>query len=353
MHERPTRLLSADEAGIAAAATILRAGGLVAFPTETVYGLGANAFDAEAVAGIFRAKSRPAEDPLIVHLPDAAHLGRVVRHLPGEARTLARAFWPGPLTLVLSRTPDLPHAVTAGLDTVGVRVPAQPVARALLGAAGLPIAAPSANLFARPSPTRAEHVLEDLRGRIDALLDGGPTALGVESTIIDLSGARPRLLRPGGVPAEAIEAALGRPLLPPPAPGEAAGPQKAPGLLDTHYAPRTPLVLITGSGDPSATRSRLRDEVCQAAASGQRVGVLLLEEDRDLVPAGVASEPVGTWGDPAASAARLFDALRALDRARLDVLYARDLADPVGGLGRALADRLRRAASRRIAAESR
>lgn len=409
--ERSTRVLRADGLGIAAAAAILRAGGLVAFPTETVYGLGADALSVEAVRSIFLAKGRPPEDPLIVHLAEGADVPRVARVLPEAARTLAEAFWPGPLTLVLPRHADVPLEVTAGLDSVGVRVPSHPVARALIRAAGLPVAAPSANLFSRPSPTRAEHVLEDLRGRVDAVLDGGPTPVGVESTIVSVSEAGAvHLLRPGGVPVEAIEATLGRPLGPPSgraasaaasgvaadaprpgalglsaggaardepdprnlAPGAAStgfpdgdavqrdpgsdlaarpastAPLLAPGLLETHYAPRTPLALV--GGEPLAARARLRDEVQRALAAGQRVGVLLLEDDADLglEAAGATVERLGAWAEPAISAARLFDALRALDRAGLDALYARHLADPTSGLGRALADRLHRAAARRI-----
>jgi L-threonylcarbamoyladenylate synthase len=345
-----TLVLAPDAAGIARAAALLRAGGLVAFPTETVYGLGANALDAEAVAGIFRAKGRPAEDPLIVHLAAAADLPRVVRAVPRRAERLAAAFWPGPLTLVLPRTDAVPAAVTAGLDTVGVRVPAHPVAHALLAAAGVPVAAPSANLFSRPSPTRAAHVLADLRGRIDAVLDGGPTPVGVESTIVDLSAGAPRLLRPGGVPAEAIEALLGEALDAGPHPatnGGAGVPQVAPGLLETHYAPRTPLVLVADA-DPARARAHLLAEVAGAVRAGRRVGVLALDEDRADLPPGVVAEPVGAWDDPAASAARLFHALRALDAAGLETLYARPLAEPSGGLGRALADRLLRAAARRV-----
>jgi L-threonylcarbamoyladenylate synthase len=337
---RQTRLLPATREGIAQAAALLRAGGLVAFPTETVYGLGANALAATAVLGIFKAKGRPAEDPLIVHLAGGEQLERVARSTPyGDA--LAARFWPGPLTLVLPRLDSVPLEVTAGLDTVAVRVPAHSMALALLDATGLPIAAPSANLFGRPSPTTPEHVLADLAGRIDAILQGGPTTVGVESTIVDVSGERPRLLRPGGLVAEAIEDALGVRLLPPP-PRLSAGPQLAPGLLEVHYAPRTPLTLIVG--EPQAARPRLVSEVSSAIARGRRVGVLLLLDEADVFDPGVRREVVGRWNDPERSAARLFAALRALDAAGLDLLFARDLADPNRGLGRALADRLRRAA---------
>ena len=345
-----TLVLAPDGAGIERAAAILRDGGLVAFPTETVYGLGANALDAAAVAGIFRAKGRPAEDPLIVHLASADQIGVVARDVPERAARLARRFWPGPLTLILPKTPAIPDAVTAGLDTVGVRVPSHPVAHRLLVAAAIPIAAPSANLFARPSPTRAEHVLEDLGGRVDAVLDGGATDVGVESTIVDVTGARPRLLRPGGTPAEAVEAALGGRLLPPPPRGRHEQGLPSPGLLDVHYAPRTPLTLIVGT--PRAAKARLATEIRRALADAHGVGLLQLDDDADLTDPGVVAAPIGRWGDDAALAARLFDALRALDRSGLDLLFCREVADPAAGLGRALADRLRRAAATVIEAEA-
>ncbi|MBV9169658.1 MAG: threonylcarbamoyl-AMP synthase [Chloroflexi bacterium] len=333
--------LAADAAGIQRAAAILRAGGLAAFPTETVYGLGANALDPVAVRRIFEAKGRPADDPLIVHLASVDWLERVAE--PNDrAFTLAAAFWPGPLTLVLPRRPSVPLEVTAGLDTVAVRVPSHPIAHALLEACDLPLAAPSANLFSRPSPTRARHVLDDLDGRVDAVLDGGPTDVGVESTIVDVSKEAPRLLRPGGVPAEAIARVLGSPLQDPPP--VRTGAQLAPGMLPTHYAPRTPLVLI--SGPPDVARDRLRAEVHAAVSGGRRVGVLALADD-DL-PHGAELQRVGSYDDPASVATTLFDALRTLDALHLDVLFARQLADPGVGLGRALADRLRRAAQREI-----
>ena len=339
---RHTRVLSADASGVAEAAAILRSGGLVAFPTETVYGLGANALDATAVRGIFEAKERPANDPLIVHLGDATELVRVaVANAASEL--LGARFWPGPLTLVLFKQPRVPAEVTAGLDTVAVRVPAHPVACELLQATALPVAAPSANRFGRPSPTRARHVLNDLDGRIDAVIEGGPANVGVESTIVDVASATPRLLRPGGLPAEEIEEVLGVALLPP---GPARlGPQAAPGLLPVHYSPRTALTLIVGPS-PSA-RDRLIREVQLALSQDQRVGVLALDDDVSCLPQEARLEIVGHWSDPATTAQRLFDAVRALDAARLDIIYARDLADPTLGLGRALADRLRRA-SRRI-----
>ncbi|MDQ6674558.1 MAG: L-threonylcarbamoyladenylate synthase [Chloroflexota bacterium] len=377
---RHTCLLASDDAGIAAAAALLRGGGLVAFPTETVYGLGADALASRAVRGIFQAKGRPADDPLIVHLAAADQLEHIA-HGNDVAARLAKRFWPGPLTLVLPKRPNVPPEVTAGLPTVAVRVPAHAVAQALLRRSGLPLAAPSANLFGRPSPTRAAHVLQDLDGRIDAVLDGGPTTLGVESTIVDLSCTPPRLLRPGGLAAEEIESVLGQRLVRLSPTTSSEGPQSAPGLMSVHYAPRTPLTLIVGS--TPAARVRLQAEVAAAVTAGHRVGVVALEEDvangqwlarsgqrpaadgespgatgQSRVRGGQPSvggrqsavrvEVVGSWSDPAASAARLFEAIRALDAANLDVLFVRELADPSVGLGQALFDRVRRAAQRII-----
>jgi L-threonylcarbamoyladenylate synthase len=337
----PARRLAPDPAGIAAAAAILRSGGLVAFPTETVYGLGAHALNPLAVRRIFEAKERPADDPLIVHL----HAARCVMQIaqPDQrAERLAERFWPGPLTLVLPKRDVVPREVTAGLGSVAVRVPSHPIAAAILREAAIPVAAPSANLFGRPSPTRAEHVLADLDGRIDAVLDGGPAEVGVESTIVDLTTPQPRLLRAGGLPAERVEEVIGTELaivLP-----ARQGAQLAPGMLASHYAPRTPLVLVVG---PEA-RARLLDEV----RSHTRVGVLALEEDVADLPNGVCVELVGSWSDPDRSARQLFNALRTLDLAGCDVLLARELADPQRGLGRALADRLRRAAQRVVDSQS-
>jgi len=343
MARRHTRLLSADASGVAEAAAILRSGGLVAFPTETVYGLGANALEAAAVRGIFEAKGRPADDPLIVHLADATELTHVaVANAASEL--LGARFWPGPLTLVLPKQPIVPAEVTAGLDTVAVRVPSHPVARSLLRVTSLPLAAPSANRFGRPSPTRAQHVLDDLDGRIDAVVDGGPANVGVESTIVEVACATPRLLRPGGLAAEEIEDVLGARLQQ--AGPSQLGPQAAPGLLPVHYSPRTALALVVGPAQ--SARDRLIHEVDVALNATQRVGVLALEDDVGSLARGARLEIVGAWSDPAATARRLFDAVRALDAANLDIIYARELADPALGLGRALADRLRRAARRII-----
>jgi len=332
-----------DPVAIARAADCLRGGGLVAFPTETVYGLGAHALDRGAVARLFQAKGRPATDPLIVHVAAFADVAALAARTPDLARTLATRFWPGPLTLVFERASVVPLEVTAGLETVAIRVPAHPVARALLEAARLPIAAPSANLFSRPSPTRAAHVLEDLAGRIDLLLDAGPTPLGVESTVLDLTQASPVVLRPGGITLEALRAVV--PEVAARAPVSSPDrPMPSPGLLPRHYAPRTPLTLY--EGDPAAVRDRLHAAVREALAGGQRVGVLATAEQarlfRDLP---VLVSEMGSERDAAEVAGRLYAALRELDAAGLDVIVASDVPRE-DGLWRALRDRLHRAAAR-------
>lgn len=321
-----TERLAADTAGIARAAGLLRAGRLVAFGTETVYGLGADATDAAAVAAVFAAKGRPLFNPLICHYADAdAALADIAPN--DAARRLASAFWPGPLTLVLPREQRCPVALLtgAGLDTLAVRVPAHPVAQALLRAVGRPVAAPSANPSGRISPTTAGHVLEGLAGRIDAVLDSGPCSVGLESTVLDLSGATPTLLRPGGIPAEALAAVLGDM---PPRPPQAVGTgPRSPGQLASHYAPRLPVRLGATNVAP--------DEA-------------LLAFGPPLTGAGVTFQ-LSAGSDTIEAAAKLFAGLRALDDAgaRLGLRAIAAMPVPESGLGLAINDRLRRAAAPR------
>src|SRR5690242_6187855 len=260
-------VLRVDAAALARAAAVLRGGGLVAFPTETVYGLGANALDPAAVARIFAAKGRPATNPLIVHVAEAAEAVRVAAAWPEAAARLAERFWPGPLTLVLPRRDTVPDAVTAGGPTVAVRVPAHPVARALIRAAGVPVAAPSANRSTQVSPTRAAHVLTGLDGRIDLLLDGGPTAGGLESTVLAVTASPPRLLRRGLVRPGEIEAVVGALARSGPVAAATGQVLPSPGMLGRHYAPRAVLQCVEGSG---------RDRVRDLQGTGLRVGWLAL-----------------------------------------------------------------------------
>jgi len=307
-------------------------GGEVAMPTETVYGLGANALNALACAGIFAAKERPFFDPLIVHVADLEMAERLTTGLSATARLLAERFWPGPLTIVLGRNDEgrmtndegkgVPDIVTSGLPTVAIRMPSHPVALELIRLAGCPVAAPSANLFGRLSPTTAQHVAEQLGERVDFILDGGPCAVGVESTIIDLSGATPTLLRPGGVSLEALQSVIGQIAV---ATGNSEQPT-APGQLASHYAPRTPLVLFTGQ--PPQT------------PLGQQAGLITLRPSAHAKQFTMAASLSAT-GNLAEAATNLFAALHQLDARGLDIIFAEAL--PEVGLGRAIMDRLRRA----------
>ena len=316
-------VLRADTAAIASAAAALGAGACVAFPTETVYGLGAVAFDARAVAQIFEIKARPTFDPLIVHVLDAEMLARVVRDVPPLAARLAEKFWPGALTLVLAKRPEIPGIVTAGLETVAVRMPAHPVARALLAATKMPIAAPSANPFGRLSPTSAEHVRAQLGERVEIVLDGGATLLGIESTIVAFDPV-PTLLRHGAIAREAIEAEIGS-LLDATAPTEGSAPQ-APGQLLQHYAPRTPIRVID--------RLPPLERRANAAYLGFQQGAEGYAAQRVLSPEGSESE----------AAAHLFEYLHELDALGLERIDAARV--PQRGLGAAIADRLARASAR-------
>ncbi|MCS7251208.1 MAG: L-threonylcarbamoyladenylate synthase [Thermoflexus sp.] len=327
---------------IARAAEILRQGGLVAFPTETVYGLGADGLNPVALARLFEAKGRPATDPVILHIIDLGALPQLAREIPTVAWTLARRFWPGPLTLVLPKQPIVPDLATAGLPTVALRMPAHPVARAVIRAAGVPIAAPSANRFGHTSPTTAQHVLEDLTGRIDLILDAGPTSIGVESTVVDLTRPVPTILRPGGLPREALEAILGPIAV---FDRSVAGPAPAPGMLPKHYAPRAEMVVLIGS--EGWLRSQLRELAIRYLREGYRVGLLIAEEDQPAVadlPVEIAV--LGSEGDLEGVARRLYPAMRDLDARGPDLILARDFGTQ--GLGLAIRDRLIRAAGGRV-----
>lgn len=317
--------------GVARAAEILRTGGTVAFPTETVYGLGANALDDAAVARIFAAKERPGWDPVIAHVSGREMVDRVAE-VPAGAERLMEAFWPGPLTLLLPRKAAVPDRVTAGRPLVGVRMPRHDLALALIRQAGIPVAAPSANRFGRTSPTTAAHVLEDLEGRIDAVLDGGATEVGVESTVIGPSenGAGWVIYRPGGVSQEALEGVLGEVAVFQPV--ERVGEPESlpsPGVGIRHYAPRARLVLVSGG------------ELAEAVAGGgPKVGVMLPEGWETSGAAFVYRW--GAWGDGEALARRLFAGLRELDDAGAEVIVCP--VPEMGGIGEAIRDRLRKAA---------
>lgn len=321
---KSTRTAKAGAASLREAATLLRAGRLVAFPTETVYGLGARAFDAAACRRVYAAKGRPSTNPLIVHVDGPEMLSRVARRVSPLSRRLMEAFWPGPLTLIFDKTAAVPSAVTGGRGTVAVRCPSHPAALALIRALGEPVAAPSANLSGRPSPTAAAHVLRDLRGRTPLILDGGPCRRGLESAIVDARGRRPVLLRPGTISPEAIARAAGAAVA---APGRGAPP--APGTRHKHYAPSCPVVLIP----PALVRKGF-------AGLGRRDGLVHRSAWKGAKPA-FARRVRGGVED---YARELFAALRAAETARVRTLYVETVPD--AGVGRAVMDRLRRAAAR-------
>lgn len=328
-----TELCQADDVSIRRAAALLRAGELVAFPTETVYGLGADALNAEASARIFAAKGRPADNPLIAHIAGESGLAGLIAGEPCAcARKLMRAFWPGPMTLIFPKSPRVPREVTAGLDTVAVRMPSHPVARALISAAQTPIAAPSANRSGRPSPTTAAHVLEDMEGRIPLILDGGPCEVGLESTVVDVTGARPRILRPGGVTLEMLEGIVGdvdvdegvlHQL-------QAGSQARSPGMKYKHYAPKGEVTIVTG---PRAAQeiARLYD-----AADGRAAILAFSQADYGARRVYRLKNAPG----------ELFAALRQLDEDGMETIYAEDV--PTAGVGLAVMNRLMRAAAFRV-----
>lgn len=325
---------------IASAARILRRGGLVAFPTETVYGLGGHAFNARAVRKIFRVKGRPQDNPLIVHIASVQQIWQLVDSLPVMFWALAEKFMPGPLTIVVRKSRRVPAFVTAGLETIAVRIPDHPVARALLKATAAPIVAPSANISGRPSPTTASHVREDLDGRIDAILDGGSSRVGLESTVVDITGRVPIILRPGGVTGEQIQKALGvrvrlaRPVKHRP---------KSPGMKYKHYAPRAEVVVFEGK------RSSVWRTMVHAAARlqrrGVRVGAMAEDQAGAKFSEGVLFFSLGETG--ARGAARLlFRGFRSLDAQNVDMILCQGFSDEE--IGAAVMNRLRKAATRRV-----
>lgn len=335
MAEMNTEMLNPNQ--IERAAELLAQGEVVAFPTETVYGLGANALDPHAVAKIFAAKGRPQDNPLIVHCTGVEQVEKFVREIPAEARLLMERFWPGPLTLVLKKAEVVPLVVTAGLDTVAVRVPNHPVALQLLQTVDFPLAAPSANLSGRPSPTRAEHVLLDLAGRIPAILDGGETGWGVESTVLDCTTKPFQLLRPGGVTLEELQEVVEVGWKQAQSADE---PPRSPGMKYAHYAPKAEVYLVSG---PNAA-ARIRELSEPLLEQGIRVGVMTWEERSKLFP-GLPVLVMGRHGDLSSAANRLYHLLRRADELGLQVLYVETVSEE--HLGLAIMNRLRKAAKGR------
>ena len=332
-----TRLFTAPltEDELHMAAEIIRDGGLLGIPTETVYGLGANALDADACRRIYEAKGRPQDNPLIIHIAEAGWLSRYCREVSQAAYALAEAFWPGPLTMILPKKDIVPMRTTGGLDTVGVRCPDHPVTLEIIRRADVPIAAPSGNLSGRPSPTTAQHMVEDMDGRIDGIVDGGPCGVGVESTIIDLTCTPPRLLRPGGLPLEALQAVLGeievdKAVVSKLAEGEKP---KAPGMAYRHYAPKAPVTVV--SGDPDKTADYILHHL------GEQAGIICFHEYLELF-AGHVVHDLGHRDNKAEQAQHVFDALRTFDETDVTEIWAQ--CPDSSGLGMAVENRLKKAA---------
>lgn len=329
------------------AGDLIRRGGLVAFPTETVYGLGANGFDPAAVGRIFEAKGRPADNPLILHIAEREELEELVAAVPEWLEPILERFWPGPLTVVLPRSEIVPDIVTAGLDTVAVRLPSLGAARELIRAAGVPIAAPSANLSGRPSPTTAAAVLSDMEGRIGLVLDAGPCEVGLESTVLDCVCRPPAILRPGGVTLEMLQASLKqvRSAGSRQSASETEAP-RAPGMKYRHYAPAAPLILFpagTGTGGERAAGEKLKAAVLAAIREGKKAGAVVSAELAGELPAAVTAAVYGSRRNPAETAAGLYEALRYFDLHPVDLIFAEGVREE--GIGRALMNRLYKAAS--------
>jgi len=324
-----TKILPASELKVAA--KILQAGGTVVFPTETVYGLGANALDAEAVKKIFLAKGRPADNPLIAHIADKKMLPQLVQKIPASAKKLIKKFWPGPLTIILNKKKIVPDIVTAGGKTLAVRMPAHPLAHKLIKLAGVPVAAPSANLSGKPSPTTAKDVIQDMKGRVDIIIDGGSCQVGLESTVIDLTSKVPTLLRPGAITLEQLRKVLGKVNLANPH----AKKPKSPGMKYRHYSPNTPLILVTKNFEDNI--KRLIDERKKMALiASEEVGKKFLDKKIEVI----------LYADLPTLAQRIFHILRELDGQHFDYVIIH--AVPEAGIGRAIMNRLRKAAHKTI-----
>jgi len=335
-----------DAAKILIAAELIKKGGLVAFPTETVYGLGADALNPKAVLSLFKAKKRPLDNPPIVHVENVNDVYKLVKHVPSKAVLLMKQFWPGPLTLVLDRSERVPDVTVAGLGTVAIRMPENKVALALIRESKCPIAAPSANLAGKPSPTTAKHVFDDLNGRIDAILDSGPTCIGVESTVLDVSVNPPLVLRPGGTSFEALQKVLGDVKLHPFVVAEkelADAEARSPGMRHKHYAPKAKLVLVEGS--VPAVIEKVRELIASCTNMGKRVGVLATDETAQKYKAEVVKS-LGSRFNLDIVAQNLFRVLREFDAESIEVIFAESV--PTEGLGLAVMNRLRKASGYNI-----
>ena len=328
------------------AADFIKKGGLVAFPTETVYGLGADALNPKAVLALFEAKRRPVDNPPIVHVGDVKDVYRLTKKVPRKAERLMTRFWPGPLTLIFERSEIVPDVTVASLDTIGIRMPRHWVALALIRGSGCPIAAPSANLAGKPSPTSAKHVLDDLNGRIDVILDAGPTHIGVESTVLDMTVEPPQILRPGGTPYEVLKEVLGKVELNPVAVANKALPvekARSPGVKHRHYAPNADMIVV--EGEMTAVVNKINELVCFYVQVNKKVGVLATDETARCYRADVVKS-LGSRSDKAIVARNLFRLLREFDLEKVDVIIAEGVS--AERIGLAIMNRLRKASGYNI-----
>ena len=335
-----------DPAKIQSAAEIIQKGGLVAFPTETVYGLGADALNPNAILALFEAKKRPLDNPPIIHIANISEVYKLAKQVPPKAELLMKEFWPGPLTLIFKHSNIVPEVTVAGLDTVAIRMPKHKVALALIKQSNRPIAAPSANLAGKPSPTNAQHVFEDLNGRIDAILDSGPTNIGVESTVVDLSVDPPMVLRPGGTPFEALKKVLGDVKLHPFVQAEQELPMekiRSPGMKHKHYAPKAEVILV--EGNVPAVIEKVKELSKSYRLKGAKVGILATDETQTAYKADVVKS-LGSRFNLAIVAQNLFRLLREVDAENVDVIIAEGV--PSEGLGLAVMNRLRKASGYHI-----
>ncbi|WP_330682893.1 L-threonylcarbamoyladenylate synthase [[Clostridium] aminophilum] len=334
-----------DIRNIQEAADVIRSGGLAAFPTETVYGLGGNALDADASRKIYAAKGRPSDNPLIAHVSCMEEITPIVSEIPEAGRKLAEAFWPGPMTLIFQKSEVVPYQTTGGLETVAVRMPSDPVAQELIRRAGVPIAAPSANTSGRPSPTRAGHVYEDLNGKIEVILDGGPVGIGVESTIVDVTEDVPTLLRPGAVTMEMLREVVGEVRIDPAIQGPPSKDlkPKAPGMKYRHYAPKADMTIVEGEAEQVI--AKINAMAAEKIAEGKTVGIICTDETKDRYPRGIV-ESIGERARKETIAHNLYAVLRDFDGRGAEFIFSEGFSED--HLGQAIMNRLKKAAGYHI-----
>lgn len=343
--ENPTDFTAHDREVLEKAAAIIRAGGLVAFPTETVYGLGANALDEAAAKKIYAAKGRPSDNPLIAHVSCLEEIAPLVSRMPEKGKKLAETYWPGPMTMVFPKSDIVPYGTTGGLDTVAIRMPSDPVAAELIRLSGVPIAAPSANTSGRPSPTKAEHVFQDMNGKIDAIIDGGPVGIGLESTIVDVTEDIPMVLRPGAITVEMLRETVGEVGIDPAILGPLSADvrPKAPGMKYRHYAPKADLTLVEGKTEAVVETINLL--AAEKIDEGRKVGIICTDETRKCYPAGILKS-IGVRANQETIAHNLYAVLRDFDDCGAEYIYSEGFSED--NLGRAIMNRLNKAAGYHI-----